>query len=612
MGFLGLFKHGKKESSEPEPEFLKKIDVEAATDPELTDIKGEVEPELALWLSNGTTARSLKELAAAMKKMSAKDYKENANPEKNEIAEWVQEILNNSQLAKQLRKAKNKQQAAKLVEKESKATARRNATLATKTPKSRKTKSSDESLPDLPEFPPMPGIAPMPEEVEKAPLIGMAEEENAEMALTNERKLQKPHLNLWPFSRKKAAEQEKPEEKMVAAGPLEEAEEAFAEEKKIQPKAKTKKATKAEKKAMAKAARQMKLKGQEKAVEEPQPLPELSEKMPWEEPMPELPEEQPVEFEEEKLQILPLEPAEENLELPVLPEIAAEASQPKEPKGIFSFFRKAKRKEEPAKLMVEYESIPEINQADMHAKKIKFGTYLQKGSQFELPELEDKTQEQFEPEPHHAKWDESSVMEENDMQENTPAESPETEADSMRVEDNAPQAQWKPNVYESASLVRQARDIEKIEQIINKEEEDLNNRRLELTRRRYDLIKQKGDLERRRFEDFMSRHKLATPTREIVRKAKPEQSALPKKAYPGNSKGMPDFRLAGAYGKERLEELLEQAKEHISDNNIAAAKKALDEVSAVFSTVYMTASEKQQMKYEILELEADLKLATLN
>ena len=79
----------------------------------------------------------------------------------------------------------------------------------------------------------------------------------------------------------------------------------------------------------------------------------------------------------------------------------------------------------------------------------------------------------------------------------------------------------------------------------------------------------------------------------------------------GRLRGMPDFRLSSAYGKERLEELLEEAKQHIRQNNMEEAQNALHEVQSVFDTVYMTNNEKKQIEYEILEVEADLKLASL-
>ena len=74
---------------------------------------------------------------------------------------------------------------------------------------------------------------------------------------------------------------------------------------------------------------------------------------------------------------------------------------------------------------------------------------------------------------------------------------------------------------------------------------------------------------------------------------------------------MPDLRLGGEYGKERLQALLEEAKQHIHQNNVEEAQRALEQAQSVFNTVYMTINEKKQMEYEILEVEADLKLASL-
>ncbi|HLD97572.1 MAG TPA: hypothetical protein VI934_04465, partial [Candidatus Nanoarchaeia archaeon] len=107
----------------------------SAGSPDAPVVADEVEPELALWLSNGLIARNLKELAVALKKMSAKEYKEYADSQKNEIAEWIREILNDERLARQLKKAKNKIQATKLVEKASNRTHRQAKPTATTTAK---------------------------------------------------------------------------------------------------------------------------------------------------------------------------------------------------------------------------------------------------------------------------------------------------------------------------------------------------------------------------------------------------------------------------------------------------------------------------------------------
>ncbi len=486
MGFLGLFKSGKKAGdSSVEPEFLRKIDLSAAeldeahtadnktsSSADAFAMRGDVEPELALWLSNGLTARNLKELAAALKKMSVKDYKEYADSQRNEIAEWVQEMLNDKQLAGQLRKAKNKIRAAKLVEKASrmrksakpaKATAIKVAKVAQKDGKSVKGKAKEKirsygrgriamkkergdeelGLPKLPELPPMPDILPMPKEVEKAPRIGRAWQEIS----TENPKPPKPRLSLWPFSKKKGLEGE--HEQQMAAEPLIGASEMrlpLPEMPKLpapqihEHKAKAKPAKKiamAEIPAQKKASKKQ---GAEDSAEAPQPIPTLQdEKMPWEEALPEFPEadDLPAEkFEVPQLTESPELPAIKDFKVePGLlkkPETETEAVKPplrigfanaEKPKRFLFFGMKPKPKEEkPAEEAFNHETLPELGtgnaaQANEHEampKKRMFGTYLQRKeyNAGPIPEaaLAEKAEEAFEPEPQHAMWEDLSVM----------------------------------------------------------------------------------------------------------------------------------------------------------------------------------------------------------
>ena len=164
--------------------------------------------------------------------------------------------------------------------------------------------------------------------------------------------------------------------------------------------------------------------------------------------------------------------------------------------------------------------------------------------------------------------------------------------------------------HEGPRLSHEARELEQMENALEREEEDLNMKRIALTRRRYELIKRKGDLDKRRFDDFIRRQREATEREGNL--AKENVSLLAEGESRGTRlEGMPDFRLAGAYGKERLVALLEEAKQHIHENNVAEAQKALGEIQAVFNTVYIPAGEKKQIEYEILEVEHDLKLASL-
>lgn len=428
MGLLGLFGKGGKiepaEALQNEPDFLKKIETQQAG----YEKKEEVEPELALWLCNGTTVKNLKELASALRKMAVKDYKEHVSPERNDIAEWVQEILNNDDLARQLRRAKGKLQAAGYTEKEMK-----------RIKAERKT----------------------------------AQKQKAEIVLE--------------------------------AAPAE----------------------------------------QELTIKKP-------------------------EAEEDH----PLE----------LPELAIEA--PKEEKAA-----------------AEFDSIAPVEDAKPKTRNLFFFGRKKPETQVAADDSQSST---WEPK-------EADIMQlDTDLQEADPEPQPEelkAEPQELFAKEGAQEEEEAPEDEEEepelpTGLGKREAELERLERQLNREEDELNSKRLELTARRYSLVKEKGEIEKRKFEEFMRKHKATAQPQMLQGEeawAKPERQL----------RGMPDFRLAGAYGKERLQSLLEEAKHHITENNVEKAQKALDEVQSVLGTVYMKSSEKKQIEYEILEVEADLKLASL-
>ncbi len=500
-----------------EPEPLKGIDTAADSD----GVKMEVEPELSLWLTNGTTVKSLSDLASAMKKMKAADYKEHVNPERNEIAEWVQEVLNDESLARALRKAKGKLTAAQQVEKEIKALkiAAKQTLKAAKMPKAmpvkvataamKKEKTAKANVKRQPRLQASKVELPLPE-------ISLAEPEAG-----------KKSKSLWPFRKKMKT----PEERQLE-------------------------------------------------IE----MPELE--------MPQFPD---IKMDED---MMPEEQA-EPVKLPEMPNMQMPEPTPevrvaKEKKRFLFFKRKPKQE--------KVEEVAELSPLQNFPQLPNMG---------ELPSDDSG----FEPEPQHQKWTEDEKPQEEAMTAAAPME--EDAAPEILIPKTRKARQPKvkvakkaePEPMEDAGLQRKMRAIEKQEKELNHEEEELNARRLDLTRKRYDLIKQKGDLERERFEAFMEKHKL-TGKHHTASREEPNFNLDGDYGQPQRG-GMPDFKLSGAYGKERLEELLEQAKQRIRENNFGEAQKALHEVQSVFNTVFMSTTEKKQIEYEILEVEADLKLASL-
>lgn len=504
MGLFKLFK-GKRNSDqtreEREPEVLEKIDKDTS---DIEGIKTEVEPELALWLANGTTAKSLAELASALKKMSAADYKEHVDTERNEIAEWVQEVLNDQELARSLRKAKSKMQAAQQIEKEIKTLkAEASKPVAVKKEKAQNAKRQPRLQASKVELP-------LPE---------IAELQQPETSAT------KAKFSLWPFRKKPAMEEET--ETMTEL----------------------------------------------KELEVPQ-FPDLK-----------MPEEDEIKIEEKTEEARIENPAPEKRKGFLFPTSLFRRGPIGS--GRFGFKRKqgATKQEE---VIEPLENLPQP-------------------STMEAPE---PAENMFEPEPQHEKWTEQQEPEEEIVE--RPIE--EVPIQKTRKQPKVKAGKAKTRLDEDAGLQRRMRELEAKEKALDMEEEQLNSKKLEATRKRYELIKQKGDLERERFEEFMRKHKLVSMQGVSVvttGEEMPQFSAAENDQPMGETSGLPDFRLSGAYGKERLEELLEQAKQSIRENNVEEAQKALHEVQSVFNTVFMTTTEKKQIEYDILEVEADLKLASL-
>ena len=95
----------------------------------------DVPEEYVFRFSDGHTLRNMKELEDSLKNMTEETYVSHANTEKNDFTNWVRDIIKDEMLAKDLQKAPNRAQAAKLV-------ASRRAALSKKTGLSRPRRST--------------------------------------------------------------------------------------------------------------------------------------------------------------------------------------------------------------------------------------------------------------------------------------------------------------------------------------------------------------------------------------------------------------------------------------------------------------------------------------
>ncbi len=593
MGLFGFSKKKRETIELPpeEPEFLRKIDLPAQ---ETTQgVREQVEPELALWFSNGTAVTGLKELASALKKMKAGDYKEQVNPERNDIAEWVQEILNDFGLARKLRQAKGRLQAAKAVEMEIKAL--KSAKKSKKTTSAKKTATGKVKAKKIEEKPEL--------QLPEIPEFG-GELQNLPLPETDADK-KKGGLFSRLFGKKPKEEvHEQPIESIPTLPEFPGLPELTEEPKAT--KDIIKKLTKKEKIAARKAEK-----------EQEELLPQLSEN------------EKALEAAEMELQNQIEMPRAEDFQL----EMPAEAAnQVNEKKGLLSFLFKRKGSVAEATQPADFSGLPQLqigqnpiaqvgssrlgSPAEAGLAHSASGGIVPGGSGQDKQESHMPSASEFEPEPQHARWEELPTTAELPEPVNEKVKEPEP-AITARASKQKPSRQRED--YDNIELIRQDHEIERAEKELIRQEEDLNNRRLELTRKRYDLIKQKGELESRKFEDFIRKHKNRNEKEEAIAREGIYSQGGVRESMPdftdreprGQLRGMPDFRLSSAYGKERLEGLLEEAKQHIRENNMTEAQNALHEVQSVLDTVYMTNNEKKLIEYDILEVEADLKLASL-
>ncbi len=128
------------------------------------------------------------------------------------------------------------------------------------------------------------------------------------------------------------------------------------------------------------------------------------------------------------------------------------------------------------------------------------------------------------------------------------------------------------------------KELEKREQALQAEEDLLSQRRIELAKKKYELIKERGELERKKFETFL--------------KQQPE---------PMDPVSVPTDPL----GKDSLLSLIEETRSVLSSGQLDTAKEKLDMATRKFPTVILEPHERKDIEYQIMELETEIKLATL-
>lgn len=76
----------------------------------------EASPEHCFWVHQGPVLKNLKELNNALRSMSDDTFKHHVSKDKNDFANWIQDILHQKELAAKVRRLKTKSGIQKAVD----------------------------------------------------------------------------------------------------------------------------------------------------------------------------------------------------------------------------------------------------------------------------------------------------------------------------------------------------------------------------------------------------------------------------------------------------------------------------------------------------------------
>ncbi len=142
------------------------------------------------------------------------------------------------------------------------------------------------------------------------------------------------------------------------------------------------------------------------------------------------------------------------------------------------------------------------------------------------------------------------------------------------------------------------KDLLARERALNDEEQRLNEKKIALSKKRIALLKEKSELERQKFERFM-----ASKEEKLSLKSLPESDV---------SAEASELVQKGQKSINELNELVAQARASIEKNMTEEANSLLNRAKQLLKLVYMDDDERRRKEYEVLELEADAKLASLS
>ena len=131
------------------------------------------------------------------------------------------------------------------------------------------------------------------------------------------------------------------------------------------------------------------------------------------------------------------------------------------------------------------------------------------------------------------------------------------------------------------------------ERMLEEEEKRLDKRRIETARKRHRIIEQREMLEGEKFEEVIRLEKTA-------------------KKHGRNPEGIPKIKVNMQYTESMLMQLMDQARKEFANKNSETARQLLEDIKKSISIAGATSSPySRKLEYEIMSLEVDIKLASL-
>jgi hypothetical protein len=75
----------------------------------------DVPHEVSFWCNNGQNLKNLAELSTALQAMNSETFAHHVNKERNDFHNWVKEVIGDTKLANDLKRACTQEQATKVV-----------------------------------------------------------------------------------------------------------------------------------------------------------------------------------------------------------------------------------------------------------------------------------------------------------------------------------------------------------------------------------------------------------------------------------------------------------------------------------------------------------------